>query len=90
MFIIKWWYSPGEDEIKNTGDERKIHSVCLLKNNCFKDIVKPAHWVGHSQLRSLDSDDFFKTTPGVDEKKASVTGNTLKKSVHEKNPVLWQ
>ena len=47
----------------------KIHLMCLLKNICFKDKVKPVHWVGHSQLRSLDTDDFFKRTPVVDKKR---------------------
>ena len=46
-------------------NEKKTHFVCLLKK-CFKDNVKPEHWVGHSQLRSLDTDDLFKITPGVD------------------------
>ena len=48
--------------------KEKINFVCLLKKSCLKDNVKPAHWVGHSQLRSLDTDDFFKRTPCVDEK----------------------
>ena len=39
----------------------KIYVVCLLKK-CFKDNVKTEHWVGHSQLRSLDTDDLFKKT----------------------------
>ena len=51
------------------------------KNICFKDNVKTAHWVVHLQLISLDKYDFFKITPVVDEKQASVTGNTMKKSV---------
>ena len=51
--------------------------MCLL-NIVFKDNVKPAHWVGHSQLRSLDTDNFFRRTPKFDEKEASVTGNTVK------------
>ena len=44
------------------------------------------------QLISLDTDDFFKRTLGVDEKQASVTGNTTKQSVYKKkqNPVLLQ
>ena len=36
----------------------------------FKDNVKPAHSVGHSQLRSLDTDNLFKITSSVDEKMA--------------------
>ena len=50
-------------------DEQKIHFCVSFKNNCFKDNIKPAHWVGHPQLRSLDTYEFFKITPGVDEKK---------------------
>ena len=46
------------------------------KNNCFKDNNKPAHWVGHSKLISLDIDEFFKITPKFDEKEAIVTGTT--------------
>ena len=53
--------------------------------------VLPAHWVGHSQLISLYKDDFFKRTPGVDEKQAIITGNTAKQLVSgRKNPVLLQ
>ena len=48
----------------------------VFKNKCFKDSNKPAHWVGHSKLRSLDIDGFFKRTTKFDEKWASVTGNT--------------
>ena len=57
----------------------------VFKNKCFKDSNKPAHWVGHSKLRSLDIDEFFKRTPNFDEKEASITGkikeekNTAKK-----------
>ena len=48
--------------------------------------------MGHSQLISPDKDYFFKVTPGIDEKQASVTGNTTKQSVSggEKNLVLLQ
>ena len=56
----------------------------------FKDKFKTAHWVGHSQIISLDKNDLFKRTPVVDEKQDSVTGNTMKQSVSEKNPVLFQ
>ena len=45
----------------------------IIKNN-----GKTAHWVGHSQLRSLDTDDLFKRTPVVDEIKANVAGNKMK------------
>ena len=46
------------------------------KINCFKYNVKPAHWVGHSKLRSLDTDNLFKRTPKFYENQASITGNT--------------
>ena len=63
-----------------------------MSSNFFKDNVKPAHWVGHSQLISLDTDNSFKITPDVDEKQATVTGNTVKQSVSRggENPVLLQ
>ena len=66
--------------------------VCVFKNKCFKDNVRTAHWVVHLQLRSLDTDNFFKRTPGVDNKKAIVTGNTIKYSPsgRGKNPYLLQ
>ena len=32
---------------------------CVFYFLCFKDNVKTAHCVGHLQLRSLDTDDFF-------------------------------
>ena len=54
--------------------KEKIHFVSLQKE--FKDNDKPAHWVGHSRLRSLDKDYFLKITPKFDENQASVTGNT--------------
>ena len=60
-------------------NERKIHFVCLQKQ--IKDNIKPAHWVGHSQLRSLDTYGLFKRTPKCDEKQASVTVNKVKLSV---------
>ena len=55
--------------------KEKIHFLCL-KKYCFGDNNKPAHWVGHSKLRSQDVDELFKITPKSDEKDASVTGNT--------------
>ena len=60
------------------------------KNIFFKDNVKTAHWVGHLQLRSIDTEYLFKRTPAVDEKQASVTVNTMKHSVfgRGKNPDL--
>ena len=54
--------------------KENIHYVCLIF--LFKDNNKPAHWVGHSKLGSLDIDNFFKGTPKFDEKKASVIGYT--------------
>ena len=54
--------------------------VCLQKKG-FKDNVRTAHWVGHSQLRSLDTDHLFKMTPFFDDRQASVTGNKMKQSV---------
>ena len=53
--------------IQGVAMNRKIHFVCLLKD-CFKDNVKTVHWVGHSQLISLDIDDLFKRIPCVNEK----------------------
>ena len=58
---------------------KNIHLVCLQKK--IKDNVKNSHWIDHSQLRYLDTDDFFKITPDVDEKQANVTGNTTKQLV---------
>ena len=73
-------------------DEQKNPFCVSSKNNYFEDNVKTVHWVGHSQLISPDKDYFFKITPGIDEKQASVTGNTTKQSVSggEKNLVLLQ
>ena len=44
----------------NICNERKINFVCLQKYILFKDNNKPAHWVGHSKLRSLEIDEFLK------------------------------
>ena len=66
---------------------------CVSSKLLFlKDNVKNAHWVVHSQWISLDTYDFFKRTPVVDERKASVNGNTTKQSVSGggKNPDLTQ
>ena len=52
--------------------KEKIYFLCPQKH-CFKDTNKPVHWVGHSKLRSLDKDYFFKRTPQFDENQASVT-----------------
>ena len=54
---------------------RKESFSVTSNNYCFKDSNKPAHWVGHSKLRSVDIDEFFKRTLKFDEKQASVTGN---------------
>ena len=66
--------------------------MCLLINICFKDKFIPAHWVGHTELKSLDTDYFFKITPVFDEKWAGVTGKTTKQSFsgEGKNPFLLQ
>ena len=67
--------------------------MCVFLNIFLKDNFKVAHWVGYSQLRSLDTDDFLKITPVVDEKQTNVTGNTMKQSVSGgwgENPVLLQ
>ena len=50
--------------------------LCVFKK--IKDNVKSAHWVSHSQLRSLDTDNLFKMTPVVVDIQASVTDNTIK------------
>ena len=57
-----------------------------------KSFFKTTHWVGHFQLRYLDTDDLFKIAPVFNENQASVTGNTMKQSVpeKEKNIVLLQ
>ena len=46
------------------------------EENCFKFNNKPAHWVGHSKLRSLDIDELFKRMSNFYEKDTSVTGKT--------------
>ena len=66
-----------------SSDEKKIHFVCI-KKKLFKDNNKPAHWVGHSQSISLDTDDFFKRAQKFDENQTIVTGNTVKLSVSGK------
>ena len=70
--------------------EKSILSV--FKRSSFKDNVEPAHWVGRSKLRSLDTDDFFNRTPKFDEDQAGVTRNTVKHSVSGEgdDPVLLQ
>ena len=61
-----------------------IQEVVMNKNNCvsskknrLKDNIKSANWVGHSQLKSLDTYVFFKMTPVVDDIQASVNDNTI-------------
>ena len=50
-------------------------NLFCVSSKTIKDNSKPAHWVGHSKLRSLDIDELFKRTPKFDEKGASVTGD---------------
>ena len=50
-----------------SGNEQK-NPFCVSSKIKFKDNVKTLHWVDHSQLRSQDTDDFFKITPVVDKK----------------------
>ena len=50
--------------------------LCVFKKIRFKHNDKPAHWVGHSTLISLDINDFFKRTPKFYENQSSITGNT--------------
>ena len=71
-------------------DEPEKSIFVFSKNNCSKDNIKTAHWVGHSQLISLYTYDLCKRTPVVDGIHDSVTGNTMKQSAHEKenNPYL--
>ena len=54
-------------------EERK-YILCVFKT--IKDNNKTAHWVGHSKLRSVYIDEFFKKTPKIYEKEASVTVKT--------------
>ena len=44
----------------------------------------PAHWFGHSKLRSLEIDELFKRTPKFEEKEASVTGKTEEEKIQIK------
>ena len=59
--------------------------MCVFKKNYFKDNNKPAHWVGHSKLRSRDIDEFFKRAQKFDQKEASVTGKTEEEKNTAKN-----
>ena len=49
--------------------------LCVLNKIGFKDNDKPAHWVSHSKLGSLDIYELFKITPNFDENQDIVTGN---------------
>ena len=62
-------------ESKELWQKKKL-ILCVFKEKSFKDNNKPAHWVGHSKLKSLDKNDFFKRTPNIYEKEASVTGKS--------------
>ena len=53
---------------------KKKSILYFFKKNCFKDKNKPAHWVGHSKLRSLEINGLFKRTLKYSWKEASVTG----------------
>ena len=63
-------------ESKESWWNKKINFVCIRIKKCFKDNNKPANWVGHSKLGSLDIDELFIRTPNFYEKEASVTGKT--------------
>ena len=62
------------------------------KQFCLKYNIKTEHWVGYLQLRSRDTNAFFKMTPVVDDIQASVTVNTIEQSDSEggKNPIFLQ
>ena len=63
-FQIHWnkleWVNPRNCVERN-------NPFCVSSKNTFEDNNKPAHWVGHSKLRSLDIDNSFKITPRFDE-----------------------
>ena len=63
-----------------SSDEQKNTFCESSKVYIFKDNIKTAHWVGHSQSKSLDIGDFFKRTLVVDDIQASVTGNKIEHS----------
>ena len=54
---------------------KKKSILRVFKKKGLKDNNKPAHWIGHSKLRSLDIDEYFKITPKFDENLAGVTRN---------------
>ena len=58
----------------------------------MKDNNKTAHWVGHSQLKYLYTDDFFKRKPVFDDVQAILTGNKIEQSTsgRKNNPYLLQ
>ena len=58
----------------------------------MKHNSKTSRWVGHLQLKYLDTDDFFKRKSVVDDIQASLTGNTIEHSTSERKnkPYLLQ
>ena len=64
--------------------KERIYFVCLKKT--IRNNNKPAHWVGHSKIGSLEIDEFFKITRKIDETQASLTDNTEEEeNISEKN-----
>ena len=65
------------EDFRYTGTNlsERIQEVVMNKKSIFcgfyffalKDNIKNAHWVGHLQLKYLDTDDFSKRTPVVDD-----------------------
>ena len=55
---------------------KKKSILCVLEKINFIDNDKTVHWVGHSELRSLDIDETFKRAQKYDKNQASVTRNT--------------
>ena len=56
-------------------NEKSILCVFYIKS--LKYNIKTAHWVVHSQLKSLDTDVFKKMTPVVDDIQAIEKVNTI-------------
>ena len=58
----------------------------------MKDNSKTSRWVGHLQLKYLDTDDYFKRKLVVDDIQAILTGNKIEQSTsgRENNPDLLQ
>ena len=69
-------------ESKDSWLKKNLFSVSSKKT--VKDNNKPAHWVVHSKLISLEIDEFFKITPNFDLKEASVTGITEEEKYTDK------